>query len=173
MGNIFSQPDPRIIQTPRESTTVGSTSVRPYAPVEPFIKNILNPLARTFTAAPKLYEGGLTPADSPQTLAARDIYGQVGETAAGLAPTYGDLFSRDLALARGDITEGFLEGAFIDISGSYGRNKSTYTLVNTVNPSMGSLNADQPNNAFEAASPSIVSPAFFPNNVFLEPSPVD
>tara|TARA_R110002020_G_scaffold33980_4_gene103167 strand:- start:14007 stop:14879 length:873 start_codon:yes stop_codon:yes gene_type:complete len=105
MGNIFSQPDPRFIQTPRESTTVGSTSVRPYAPVEPFLQNILSPLARTFTAAPKLYEGGLTPADSPQTLAARDIYGQVGETAAGLAPTYGDLFGRDLALARGDITQ--------------------------------------------------------------------
>nr|WP_231562061.1 TonB-dependent receptor [Colwellia psychrerythraea] len=53
---------------------------------------------------------------------------------------------------RGDIQEGFLEDAYYDISGSVGRNKSTYTLVNTVNPSLGALNASQPNNAFEAGS---------------------
>ncbi|WP_189377527.1 TonB-dependent receptor plug domain-containing protein [Thalassotalea profundi] len=38
---------------------------------------------------------------------------------------------------KGEIKDGFLEGAFFDISGSVGRNKSTYNLVNTVNPSMG------------------------------------
>jgi iron complex outermembrane receptor protein len=53
---------------------------------------------------------------------------------------------------RGDIKSGFLKDAFFDISGSVGRNKSTYTLVNTVNPSMGALNASQPNNAFETGS---------------------
>lgn len=72
----------------------------------------------------------------------------------GYTPQFtGEINDTSLTMGtRGDITEGFLEGAFIDISGSYGRNKSTYTLVNTVNPSMGSLNADQPNNAFEAGS---------------------
>ncbi|WP_291616160.1 TonB-dependent siderophore receptor, partial [Colwellia sp.] len=53
---------------------------------------------------------------------------------------------------RGDIQGGLLDDAYYDISGSVGRNKSTYTLVNTVNPSMGALNASQPNNAFEAGS---------------------
>ena len=53
---------------------------------------------------------------------------------------------------RGEISGGFLDDAYYDISGSVGRNKSTYTLVNTVNPSMGALNTSQPNNAFEAGS---------------------
>ena len=51
---------------------------------------------------------------------------------------------------KGEIKGGFLDEAFFDISGSVGRNKSTYTLVNTVNPSMG---ANQPmDNSFEAGS---------------------
>jgi iron complex outermembrane receptor protein len=53
---------------------------------------------------------------------------------------------------KGEIKGGLLDDAYYDISGSVGRNKSTYTLVNTVNPSMGALNASQPNNAFEAGS---------------------
>ena len=53
---------------------------------------------------------------------------------------------------KGEIKGGFLDEAYYDISGSVGRNKSTYTLVNTVNPSMGALNIQQPNNAFEAGS---------------------
>ena len=61
----------------------------------------------------------------------------------------------DLSLVmgtKGEMKGGFLDEALYDISGSVGRNKSTYTLANTVNPSMGALNADQPNNAFEAGS---------------------
>ena len=51
---------------------------------------------------------------------------------------------------KGDIKSGFMQDVFYDISGSVGRNKSTYTLVNTVNPSMGS---NQPaDNSFEAGS---------------------
>jgi len=53
---------------------------------------------------------------------------------------------------RGEIKSGFLKDFYFDLSGSVGRNKSTYTLVDTVNPSMGALNADQPNNAFETGS---------------------
>lgn len=105
MGNIFSSPDPVVVQTPSQSATTGSTQVTPYAPVEPFLQNILSPIAQTFSTAPALFGSGLTPADSPQTLAARDIYGEVGKTAADLAPTYADLFGRDLALARGDIAQ--------------------------------------------------------------------
>ncbi|MGB1263857.1 MAG: TonB-dependent receptor plug domain-containing protein [Cognaticolwellia sp.] len=53
---------------------------------------------------------------------------------------------------RGEIKGGFLDEAMYDLSGSVGRNKSTYTLVNTVNPSMGALNRDQAGLAFEAGS---------------------
>ena len=53
---------------------------------------------------------------------------------------------------RGEINGGFLDEASYDLSGSVGRNKSTYTLVNTVNPSMGALNADQAGLSFEAGS---------------------
>jgi iron complex outermembrane receptor protein len=51
---------------------------------------------------------------------------------------------------KGEIKGGFLDEAYYDISGSVGRNKSTYTLANTVNPSLG---ANQPiDNSFEAGS---------------------
>jgi iron complex outermembrane receptor protein len=51
---------------------------------------------------------------------------------------------------KGVIKGGFLDQALFDISGSVGRNKSTYTLVDTVNPSLG---ANQPSdNAFEVGS---------------------
>ena len=51
---------------------------------------------------------------------------------------------------KGEIKSGFLKDAYYDLSGSVGRNKSTYTLANTVNPSLG---ANQPlDNSFEAGS---------------------
>ncbi|NQZ87010.1 MAG: TonB-dependent receptor [Colwellia sp.] len=51
---------------------------------------------------------------------------------------------------KGEIKSGFLKDAYYDLSGSVGRNKSTYTLANTVNPSLG---ADQPlDHSFEAGS---------------------
>lgn len=105
MGGIFSSPSPTVISVPQQSATTGSSEISPYAPVEPFIKNLLQPIQDTFSAAPELYRGSLVPTDSAQTLAARDIYGQVGQAAAGLAPTYNQLFGQDLALATGDITQ--------------------------------------------------------------------
>ncbi len=53
---------------------------------------------------------------------------------------------------RGEIKGGFLKEFYYDISGSVGRNKSSYTLANTVNPSLGALNANQPNNAFDVGA---------------------
>ncbi|MCP4984484.1 MAG: TonB-dependent receptor [Colwellia sp.] len=72
----------------------------------------------------------------------------------GYTPQFtGDINDTSLTMGtRGDISEGFLEAAYYDISASVGRNKSTYTLANTVNPSMGALNVDQPNNSFEAGT---------------------
>ncbi len=72
----------------------------------------------------------------------------------GYTPQFtGDINDTSLTMGtRGDISGGMFDGVFFDISGSVGRNKSTYTLANTVNPSMGALNVDQPNNSFEAGS---------------------
>jgi iron complex outermembrane receptor protein len=59
---------------------------------------------------------------------------------------------------KGEIKSGFLKDAFYDVSGSVGRNKSTYTLANTVNPSLG---ANQPlDNSFEAGSYTQLEKAF-------------
>ena len=72
----------------------------------------------------------------------------------GYTPQFtGDINDTSLVMGtRGEIKGGFLDEARFDISGSVGRNKSTYTLVNTVNPSMGALNADQLGLSFEAGS---------------------
>lgn len=72
----------------------------------------------------------------------------------GYTPQFtGEINDTSLTMGtRGDINGGWLDEAYFDISGSVGRNKSTYTLANTVNPSMGALNIDQPNNTFNAGS---------------------
>ena len=72
----------------------------------------------------------------------------------GYTPQFtGEINDTSLTMGtRGEIKSGFLADALYDISGSVGRNKSTYTLANTVNPSMGALNIDQANNSFEAGS---------------------
>ena len=72
----------------------------------------------------------------------------------GYTPQFtGDINDTSLVMGtRGEIKGGFLDEAHFDLSGSVGRNKSTYTLVDTVNPSMGALNMDQPGLSFEAGS---------------------
>ncbi len=58
----------------------------------------------------------------------------------GYTPQFtGEINDTSLTMGtKGEIGEGFLEGVYYDISGSVGRNESNYTLVNTVNPSLGS-----------------------------------
>lgn len=105
MGGIFSSPPPVVVQAPSQMATSGTTEVKPYAPVEPYIKSLLPKIESTFSAAPQLYTGSLVPTEAAQTLAARDIYGQVGQTAAALAPAYQQMFLQDYARATGDITQ--------------------------------------------------------------------
>ena len=105
MGGIFSSPPPVVVQAPSQMATSGTTEVKPYAPVEPYIKSLLPQIESTFSAAPQLYTGSLVPTEAAQTLAARDIYGQVGQTASALAPAYQQMFLQDYARATGDITQ--------------------------------------------------------------------
>lgn len=104
MGSIFKSPPPVVVQAPQQMTTTGSTEIEPYAPVVPYIGEVLPQIKQVFGEAPALYTGSLVPQESAQTLAARDIYGQVGQTAAGLAPTYRGLFESDVARATADPT---------------------------------------------------------------------
>jgi len=80
----------------------------------------------------------------------------------GYTPQFtGEINDTSLTMGvRGDINGGILNEVYFDISASVGRNKSTYTLANTVNPSMGALNVDQPNNSFEAGSYTQLEKAF-------------
>ncbi len=105
MSRIFSPPPPVVVSTPFQSTSSGSSEIRPYGPVEPFIQQLLPEIRQTFTQDPELFTGSLVPADAAQTLAARDIYGQVGQTAAGLAPQFMQLGQADIARGMADPTQ--------------------------------------------------------------------
>ena len=102
MSSIFRSPPPVVVSTPFQQTSSGSSEIKPYAPVEPFIEQLLPEVRQTFTQAPELFTGSLVPADAAQTLAARDIYGQVGQTAAGLAPQFMQLGQADIARGMAD-----------------------------------------------------------------------
>ena len=90
---------PTVVQAPSQQSTQGTSEVKPYAPVEPFIEQLLPEIRTEFTQAPQLYTGSLVPDFSAQTLAARDIYGQVGNTAGQLGNVYGNLFNNDYGRA--------------------------------------------------------------------------
>ena len=102
MGSIFSPPPPVVVSTPFQSQSSGSSEIKPYAPVEPFLEQILPEIRETFTEDPTLFTGSLVPTDAAQTLAARDIYGQVGQTSAGLAPQFMQLGQADIARGLAD-----------------------------------------------------------------------
>lgn len=99
MSGIFGSPPPTVVQAPSYMQSSSSGEVKPYAPVEPYIEQLLPEIRSTFTQDPALYTGSLVPDFSQQTLAARDIYGQVGQTAGQLAPIYGNLFAGDVGRA--------------------------------------------------------------------------
>ena len=105
MGSIFRSPPPVVVSTPFQSSSSGTTEVQPFKPVVPFIEGILNPIQQQFSADPELFTGSLVPTDSAQTLAARNIYDQVGQQAAAFAPIYQNLFQQDLGIATGDINQ--------------------------------------------------------------------
>ena len=102
MSRIFSPPPPVVVSTPFQQASTGSSEIRPYAPVEPFLQEILPEIRQTFSQAPELFTGSLVPGEAAQTLAARNIYGQVGQTASGLAPQFMQLGQADIARGMAD-----------------------------------------------------------------------
>ena len=105
MASIFKSPEPTVTQAPVSSNSSGFRQASPWGPVSPFISGLLPEIQSQFTDDPALFRESLVPEDAAQTLAARDIFGQVGQASADQAPIYQDLFNQQAAIARGDITQ--------------------------------------------------------------------
>ena len=105
MANLFKSPSPSVTQAPTSSNSSGFRQASPWAPVSPFITGLLPEIQSQFTDDPALFRESLVPEDAAQTLASRDIFGQVGQASAAQAPVYQDLFNQQAAIARGDITQ--------------------------------------------------------------------
>ena len=105
MASIFKSPEPTVTQAPTSSNSSGFRQASPWGPVSPFISGLLPEIQSQFTDDPALFRESLVPEDAAQTLAARDIFGQVGQASAAQAPVYQDLFNQQAAIARGDITQ--------------------------------------------------------------------
>lgn len=68
---------PTVVQAPSESK--GTSEIKPYAPVEPYIQGILPALGYEFTETPELYRGSLVAPTSAATQAAYAGYGQAAD----------------------------------------------------------------------------------------------
>ena len=102
MGGIFSSPPPVVVQQPQQFQSSGSGEVKPYAPVEPFIEDLLPRIEEEFAADPVLFQQSLVPQDTAETLAARQGFANLGQTAAGFAPDFQQLYQADLARGMAD-----------------------------------------------------------------------
>ena len=105
MASIFRSPEPSVTQVSTPSSSSGIIETSPWGPVNPFIRGLLPEIQSQFTDDPALFRESLVPEDAAQTLAARDIFGQVGLASAAQAPVYQDLFNQQAAIARGDVTQ--------------------------------------------------------------------
>tara|TARA_R110002051_G_scaffold325243_1_gene426523 strand:- start:864 stop:1751 length:888 start_codon:yes stop_codon:yes gene_type:complete len=76
MGSIFKS-KPTVVNVPQSQRVAGSSEVKPYGEVEPYIKSYLPALEDVFTQDPSLYTGALTPGQSQSTQDALSGYGQL------------------------------------------------------------------------------------------------
>ncbi len=83
MGNPFES-EPTVVQVPSSQNVQGTGEVKPYAEVEPYLKNYLPTLEQVFTEAPTLYTDALTPGQSEATKLALQGYGDVATGLSGL-----------------------------------------------------------------------------------------
>jgi hypothetical protein len=91
----------KTVMVPSSSQSQGSTEVEPWKVATPYLEKLFPKLEKGFNAAPQLYQGPLVPGVSAQTATARDLYGDVGATAANFAPglqtAYDQMFGRATA----------------------------------------------------------------------------
>jgi hypothetical protein len=140
MGGIFRSPPPVVVQQPQQFTASGSGEVKPFAPVEPFIERLLPNVERTFTEAPQLFNQSLVPQDTADTLAARQGFQQVGQTAAGLSPQFGQLFQQDFNRAVADPRQ---DALFLAETDSLANQARRLTERDKLNAQTQAINAGQ------------------------------
>lgn len=91
----------KTVMVPSSSQSEGSSKVEPWEVATPYIETLFPQLEAGFNVAPQLYQGPLVPGVSAQTATARDLYGDVGATAANFAPglqtAYDQMFGRATA----------------------------------------------------------------------------
>lgn len=88
----------KTVRNPFESTTTGTRSSDPYAPIVPYLESALPGLEEAFGQS-SFFGGSLIPEDSAETLRSRQLYGALGEQAAGFAPGVENLYASQLGLA--------------------------------------------------------------------------
>ena len=88
----------KTVRNPFESTTTGTRSSDPYAPIVPYLESALPGLEEAFGQS-TFFGGSLIPEDSAETLRSRQLYGALGGQAAGLAPGVENLYASQLGLA--------------------------------------------------------------------------
>ena len=70
----MGKPSTTIVQAPSQSATQQSGEVKPYAPVEPYIQQMLPAIQYYFAQAPQLYTGSLVPQLTPAQQQAQAAY---------------------------------------------------------------------------------------------------
>ena len=99
----FFRPKTTVINVPSQQQTAGTSEIKPYAPVEPFIKAGLPTLVGEFQQRPELYRDSLVPTDAPQTLDARARYANlIQSTIPGFTQDFTNLYQNRLGSALAD-----------------------------------------------------------------------
>ena len=98
MGNPFKAKT-KIVEIPQQSTTQGSSEIKPYAPVEPYLESLLPRIESAFSEAPSLFTQSLVPEQTAATRQAYDLYGQVGQQSAALSPMFQNLLQQQAGIA--------------------------------------------------------------------------
>lgn len=88
----------KVTKNPFESRTTGTRSSDPYAPIVPYLESALPGLQEAFGQS-TFFGGSLLPEDTAQTLQAREMYGALGQQAAGFAPGLQDLYAQQYGMA--------------------------------------------------------------------------
>ena len=70
----MGKPTTTVVQAPSQSATQQSGEVKPYAPVEPYIQQMLPAIQYYFAQAPQLYTGSLVPELTPAQQQAQAAY---------------------------------------------------------------------------------------------------
>jgi hypothetical protein len=87
----------KTVKNPFESRTTGTRTSDPYAPIVPYLESALPQLESAFGQS-TFFGGSLIPEDTAETLRSRELYGALGQQAAGFAPGLEDVYASQLGM---------------------------------------------------------------------------